>query len=96
MIARRVLLFVAPFAAALLVGCAASRVTLENYERVKEGMSMQDVEQILGKPDKNRGGGFSFGDVDASGSNAMWKSGDKRINITFVGGKVLVKAQTGL
>jgi len=32
-------------------GCAANpRVTRDSYERIREGMAMEEVEQILGKP----------------------------------------------
>ncbi|MFN0136889.1 MAG: hypothetical protein ACKVS9_12325 [Phycisphaerae bacterium] len=82
--------------AALLFGCAPSRVTIENYERVNDGMSQAEVESILGKPNKSEGGGFSLGDFDAGGRVMIWKDGEKRIIVTITGGKVILKVQKGL
>lgn len=80
----------------LLCGCAANRLTLENYNRVQKDMSPAEVKAILGKPDKEKGGGLSVGDIDATGSVMVWKHGDKVATITFARGKVVLKAQTGL
>jgi hypothetical protein len=39
------------FAAAFIAGCgASSKITKENYDRVKEGMTRAEVVAILGEP----------------------------------------------
>ena len=80
----------------LFTGCAPDRLTFENYERVKDGMAARDLEGILGAPDKDRGGGFAFGDVDVSGRVMIWKRGEKFVEVTLVHGKVISKVQKGL
>ncbi len=50
-------------AAAILIalaGCANKRVTWENYERIREGMPMEEVERILGKPSRRRGEDYYY------------------------------------
>jgi hypothetical protein len=54
---RRLLLFGATVLALLGVAgyflfCCPERVTLENYEKVKVGMTLEGVEDILGPPEK--------------------------------------------
>lgn len=93
---HRFLLAVAAAVGLLLVGCAPSRVTIENYDQIKDGMSQSEVETILGKPNKTEGGGFSLGDFDAGGRVLVWKDGDRRIIVTIASGKVILKVQKGL
>lgn len=92
---RRVVAVILGFVVLGSAGCA-SRVTRENYDRIHDGMSVSEVEGILGKPDKDKRAGFAFGDVDASGGVMVWESGDKMISVTVAQGKVVVKVQKGL
>ena len=41
-------------------GCANARVTRENYGRIEEGMSMEAVEDILGKPSRRHGRDYYY------------------------------------
>lgn len=55
---------------ALIVGCADA-VTKENFERIQPGMTQQEVEAFLGKPQQSYQGILT------------WSSGGKRI-ITII------------
>ena len=89
----------------LLTGCVKSKVTKDNYDKIKNDMPLADVEAILGK-------GEAVGDgsnvaaqvgVDVTGGAApsntvdyVWESGQKSITVTVKGGKVTSKKSEGL
>jgi len=92
----------------LVPACGASKITKANYDKVQEGMTLQQVEGILGSGDKAGGDGSNvagqFG-VDVTGGapsprsstdDYAWESGQKKITITFSQGKVIRKTSTGL
>jgi hypothetical protein len=89
----------------LAAGCKA-KVTKANYEKINNGMTLQDVEAILGRGDKETDGSgvaAQFG-VDLQGAGATrssveayrWESGNKTIQVFFVGGKVINKKSEGI
>ena len=50
---RKLKLFVLVLSFSLISGCSGSQikeVTLENYDKITEGMSFNEVKKILGKP----------------------------------------------
>ena len=73
----------AAFAVALLVS-ACSKVTQENFAKVKEGMSEKEVHEILGKPTESS----TTSVLGISGTSSKWISGDTAISIRFVNGQV--------
>lgn len=76
-------------AVALLAACG-SKLTEENFARVKENMSEQEVAAILGPPaDSN-----SVQVLGVSGTSSRWKDSRASISIQFVNGKVLLKTYT--
>lgn len=77
-----------------VAGCA--KVTTENYEKITNGMTLAEVENILGRGTVETGGGASFGDFSMSGKVVRWGSDEKHIQVTFVNDKVVAKAQQGL
>ena len=74
-----------------LVACA--KVTQENYDKIKDGMTAKEVEAILGKPVEGEGGGVALGGMSAG--TKVWKDGNKKISITFMNDKVTLKAKDG-
>ena len=77
----------------LMVSGCGSKVTKENLEKIKVGMTIDEVKDILGEP--TEGGDLKAGALSAGAMT--WKDGDKSIVVTFVGGKVsLPAAGTGL
>lgn len=73
--------------AALALAACGSRVSQENFDRIKAGMTKDEVVAILGKPDETSG--FSLGSL--SGESASWKGRDAAIDIQFANGKVMSK-----
>lgn len=89
----------------LLVPACKSKVNKANYDKVKDGMSLQEVEKILGKGEKETGDGSNvagqFGvaipAVATSGGGDVytWESGNNTIRLTFRGDKLIAKQATG-
>jgi preprotein translocase subunit SecG len=69
----------------LLAAC--SKVSQDNFEKVKPGMSMKEVVMILGEPTKSE----SIDIAGVSGTSATWKDRSSEINIHFLSNQVLVK-----
>jgi hypothetical protein len=72
-------------ALATLLGC--SKITQENFAKVKEGMSEQEVIAILGEPTESS----SVNVLGISGTTARWVRGDTEVTIRFVNGQVALK-----
>ncbi len=66
---------------------ACSKVSRENFEKIKPGMTLQEVVSILGEPT----GSESVDIAGVTGTAATWKRGETVINIHFLSGQVLVK-----
>jgi hypothetical protein len=75
----------AALAALLLASCA--KITQDNFSRIQEGMSEQEVIAILGEPTESN----SVNVLGVSGTSARWVGGDAEITIRFVNGKVALK-----
>ncbi|NBO92198.1 MAG: hypothetical protein EBV06_07765 [Planctomycetia bacterium] len=88
----------------LLTGCK-SKVTKANYEKVQNGMTLDDVVKLLGKGEKETGDGSNvagqFGvalpstPVVGGGDVYVWESDKSTVRITFRQGKVIHKMATG-
>ncbi len=79
----RKLLLVCMFAA---LG-ACSKVTQENFAKVQEGMSEQEVIALLGEPTESN----SVNVLGISGTTSRWSRGNAEITIRFVNGQVALK-----
>ncbi len=89
----------------LLVPACKNKVNKANYDKVKEGMTLEETEKILGKGSKETGDGSNvagqFGvALDATptsggGDVYTWESGNNTIRLTFRGGKLVHKQETG-
>ncbi|HEY9128873.1 MAG TPA: DUF3862 domain-containing protein [Sulfurovum sp.] len=70
----------------LLSGC--NQVTKDNYDKIKSGMTYDEVVKILGKPE---------GCSETLGiSNCEWKDNDAMISITFISNQVTIAVAEGL
>lgn len=67
---------------------ACSRVTQENFEKVENHMSMDEVVAILGKPHHSER--MNLGGI--SGISAEWRDDNGEIDIQFLNDKVIVKS----
>ncbi len=75
-------------AAALLLAACGSKLSEENFARVKEGMSEQEVIAILGTPAETR----SVQILAVSGTSSTWKDDTATVSIQFVNGQVRLKS----
>lgn len=81
------LLAVLVFFILTLAGC--SKVDKEHYEKIRVGMSYEEVVEILGKPD-------SCEDPVLKTKSCKWGSSDKHIKIKFVGDTVAWSSSEGI
>ena len=72
----------------LTMVAACSKVTAENYEKVRANMTKVQVYEVLGKPDEVSGG--DVGPI--SMSTETWKGPKQTVKITFGGDKVVLKS----
>jgi len=73
--------------AALLVA-ACSKVNQENFLKIQDGMSEEEVIALLGRPSESN----SVNLLGVSGTASRWVSGDAVITVRFVNGKVALKS----
>lgn len=67
---------------------ACSRVTQDNFEKIKPGMTMQEVIAILGEPSSSQ----SINLAGVSGTTAVWESKDNEITIQLINDRVTIKS----
>ena len=75
----------AVLAAAVLASCA--KITQDNFAKIHEGMTEQEVIALLGEPTEAN----SVNVLGVSGTSARWAGNDAEITIRFVNGKVALK-----
>jgi len=80
-----------------LVSCSG-KLNKDNYDKISDGMSVSQVESILGKGESQASSSVDLGEYGGTISSEVmtWQSGTKVISITFSNGKVMAKAQNGL
>jgi hypothetical protein len=74
-------------ALALAIAGCGSKINEENFARIEDGMTEQQVIDLLGTPTESS----SMGALGVSGSAAVWMDGEARISVQFVNGKVRLK-----
>jgi len=85
---RKPVFFLGAGLVALLTLAGCSKLTQENYDKLKVGMSYKDVTQLLGKPS---------GCKDAMATKSCdWESGDTHVNVKFVGDSAVLFSGKGL
>lgn len=77
-----------PVLLALFLVACAGKVTPENYEKIENGMTRDEVIKILGQPDDQS----SVAVGDLSGTTATWTGGEYTVSITFANDKVAFKS----
>ena len=65
---------------AILSGC--SKLTMENYSKIKMGLNYADVVKILGKPDSCSEALFA--------KSCVWGNDQKNITVNFMGDNVIL------
>jgi hypothetical protein len=74
--------------AVLLVCAGCSKMSRENYDKLKMGMSYEDVTALLGKADACESA--------IGAKSCTWGSEQKNISVKFVAGKVVFFSSKGL
>ncbi len=70
-----------------LGGCAGSKINKGNFDKIKLGMTQEEVQRLLGPPTE-----ASSLEIPAfAGTMSKWVQGDTVISIQFVNGKVVAK-----
>jgi hypothetical protein len=72
----------------ILVHAFGSSVTLENYQKLKVGMTEAEVQAILGSPNKGKRSMTSAVPGREHAEYWIWMDGTKTITVIFVDGKV--------
>jgi hypothetical protein len=85
------------FITVILIGCSG-KINKDNYSKISNGMSISQVESILGEGESNASSSVDLGKYGGNISSELmtWQSGMKIITISFSNGKVMAKAQNGL
>lgn len=73
-------LTVALFLLTMLLGC--SKLTMENYSKIRMGIEYSEVVKILGKPDNCSEALFL--------KNCVWGNEQKNITVNFAGDKAIL------
>ena len=73
---------------ALLLLTACSKVTQENFGKIQDGMSEQEVQALLGKPAESS----NLTVLGLSGASSRWTGDEGTIAVQFVNGKVRAKS----
>lgn len=99
---RRILLAACLLPVVLLVACE-KKVTLENFDTVTVGMTLDQVENVFGKGELQvvqgssiSGAGILGGAATNSLETYTWRDGNKEISVTMKDGKVISKSHAGL
>ena len=72
----------------LLALAACSKLTLENYDKLRAGMSFEEVQAILGKPDR-------CSEV-LVGRHCIWGCEDSGVSANFLADKMLTASANNL
>jgi hypothetical protein len=80
----------------LVIMSSCGKVTQSNYDKIETGMTLVQVEGILGKGTEKAGVGGAIGNLAASGKVVTWGDEKKSITVTFANDKVVAKTQQGL
>lgn len=73
----------------------SSAVTQSNYDKIQTGMSLVEVEAILGKGNQQASSGESFGGIMMNAKGVVWQDGSKIITVMFMNNEVQSKSQMG-
>ncbi len=78
----------------LVVACGGG-ITADNVAKIKNGMTLEEVKDILGEPADGGSNSLQVGDMKLGAGAYKWEDGDKVVTITFANGKVTMVAKSG-
>jgi len=82
----------------IFLSSCSGKINKDNYDKISNGMSISQVELILGKGESQASSSVDLGEYGGNVSSEVitWQKGTNVISITFSNGKVMAKAQSGL
>jgi len=80
----------------VIAGCSKPGVSKESFDKVENGMTLAEVEKILGGEKKGIEASGVLGKLAGTSASYVWKDGDKKIVVAFNDGKVISKTPVGL
>ena len=83
----RMRLLLLSIAAAVLSAACGSKISAENFERIRTGMTQKEVAAILGEPTETS----AVSIAGLSGGMATWRDGNTEISVQFLNDKVQAK-----
>lgn len=94
---KKVLISSCLFVLIFLASCSG-KINKDNYNKITNGMTISQVESILGKGESLASSNVDLGDYGGNISSEVitWEDGTNIISITFSNGEVMSKAQSGL
>jgi hypothetical protein len=93
---RSIVVVACTFLLSVILGCGGMNpVNKTSYEKIKNGMSLSEVESILGKGKEQASSGGSFGGISMEAKGMVWQDGNKIITVMFMNDAVQSKAQMG-
>jgi hypothetical protein len=88
MMGKNMKFFMLALLTTLLLTAGCSKVTKENYDKLKMGMEYSEVTSLLGKPDKC---------TESMGAKScIWGNESKNIMVNFLADKTMVFSCTGI
>lgn len=79
----------------VVLGGCGSKVSRSTFDKVEKGMTVTEVENILGKG-AVESTGAAIGNLKLSGDVMVWQDGGRIIKVTFKDGRVTDKSSEGL
>jgi hypothetical protein len=92
--ARAVALAVTLVLAATLGACS-HQLTVENYDALKAGMTLEQVEALLGSGELVEGGSAAMDRAGVSGGKFRWTEGDREVTVHFFEGRLRSRTKYG-
>lgn len=94
---RKLLISSYLFILIFLASCSG-KINKDNYNKITNGMTISQVESILGKGESLASSDVNLGDYGGKISSEVitWEDGTNIISITFSNGEVMSKVQSGL
>lgn len=91
-------------AATIFTAACSPRIDEEIYDRVQIGMSLEQVQSLLGPGEREVWGGYAIGPAgtlsgrsedDARRQTWSWRDGDRMIIVDVFDGRVVAKRKSG-
>ena len=80
--------------ALLVVVACGGGISQDSYDKVKTGMTLTEVEDILGKHSSGSSNSLEAGGIKLGAAVYKWEDSDKVVTITFGNDKVTIKTKS--